>query len=170
MRKTVPVCGFITGLILLLGVSVPSSATSPSTVQQLPYRVSAASARADLEHQVLAMVNRDRAGAGLRPLLVSEPLRMAARVHGSDLFTNGYFSHTARSGSTPMDRMLASGARARMFGENLAFAADVATAHRLLMASPGHRANILSKAYHRVGIGVLDGGAKGVIVVENFTD
>jgi uncharacterized protein YkwD len=170
MRKTASVCAFVIGLILLLGVSVPSSATSLSTVNQLPYRVATAAARADLETQMLAMLNRDRARVGLRPLAVSDPLTRAARSHGVDMFVNGYLSHTARSGSTPMDRMLASGARARMFGENLAFAADVATAHRLLMASPGHRANILSKAYHRIGIGVLDGGTKGVIVVENFTD
>jgi len=55
-------------------------------------------------------------------------------------------------------------------GENLAYARDVQLAHRLLMNSPGHRANILSPIYRWIGIGVMDGGPYGVIVVEDFTN
>jgi len=38
------------------------------------------------------------------------------------------------------------------------------------MTSPGHLANILSPIYRWVGIGVMDGGEHGVLVVEDFTD
>jgi len=36
------------------------------------------------------------------------------------------------------------------------------------MNSPGHRANILDRSYHRVGIGILDGGMHGLMVTQNF--
>jgi len=38
------------------------------------------------------------------------------------------------------------------------------------MKSPDHRAKVLSPVYHWIGIGVMDGGPHGVIVVEDFTD
>jgi len=39
-----------------------------------------------------------------------------------------------------------------------------------LMNSPGHRANILSPSFHKVGIGVLDAGIYGEMFVQEFTD
>ncbi len=170
MRSAVYACALVILLTVSLGISSPSAASSLTTVLHLPYQVSSAPARADLEAQLLVLVNRDRVRFGLEALAFSAPLTAAARGHGIDMFTYGYLSHTARNGSTPLDRALAAGARARLFGENLAYAADVATAHRLLMNSSAHRANILSKAFHRIGIAVIDGGDKGIIVVESFTD
>jgi uncharacterized protein YkwD len=40
-------------------------------------------------------------------------------------------------------------------GENAAAAGSVRRAHRVLMRSSGHRENILSRRYHRIGIGVV---------------
>jgi uncharacterized protein YkwD len=36
------------------------------------------------------------------------------------------------------------------------------------MNSPGHRANILKPQFGRVGIGILDGGRRGLMVTQNF--
>jgi uncharacterized protein YkwD len=36
------------------------------------------------------------------------------------------------------------------------------------MDSPGHRANILRPAFGRLGVGVLDGGVRGLMVTQNF--
>ncbi|KKR88441.1 MAG: SCP-like protein extracellular [Candidatus Gottesmanbacteria bacterium GW2011_GWA2_41_12] len=55
-------------------------------------------------------------------------------------------------------------------GENLAFAPNVNIAHAGLMNSPGHRANILSPDFGKVGIGVIDGGIYGEMFVQKFTD
>ncbi|MDQ3129497.1 MAG: colicin V production protein, partial [Acidobacteriota bacterium] len=41
-------------------------------------------------------------------------------------------------------------------------------AHTGLMNSPGHRANILQPNFGRVGIGVLDGGRRGLMITQNF--
>jgi len=36
------------------------------------------------------------------------------------------------------------------------------------MNSPGHRANILHKDFGRVGIGIMDGGIRGLMVSQEF--
>jgi uncharacterized protein YkwD len=38
------------------------------------------------------------------------------------------------------------------------------------MNSPGHRANILSANFGRIGIGVIDGGIYGEIFCQEFKD
>jgi len=38
------------------------------------------------------------------------------------------------------------------------------------MQSPGHRDNILSSDFSKVGIGVIDGGRYGKMFVQVFTD
>jgi uncharacterized protein YkwD len=53
-------------------------------------------------------------------------------------------------------------------GENLALAQTLAIAHTGLMHSPGHRANILNPAYHRVGIGIIEGGVHGLMISQEF--
>jgi uncharacterized protein YkwD len=58
--------------------------------------------------------------------------------------------------------------RFRTAGENLALAPSLQIAHTGLMNSPGHRANILRPQFGRVGIGILDGGRRGLMVTQNF--
>ena len=41
-------------------------------------------------------------------------------------------------------------------------------AHNGLMNSPGHRANILRPEFGRVGIGIMDGGLRGLMVTQKF--
>jgi uncharacterized protein YkwD len=86
------------------------------------------------------------------------------------MFAFGYLSHRSRNGRTPWDRVADAGALPEYVGENLVYASNVRAAHGLLMDSPDHRQNILSTDYHRVGIGVVDAGYRGVIVVEDFTN
>ena len=64
----------------------------------------------------------------------------------------------------------AAGARFAIIGENLALAPTTELAHRGLMDSPGHRANILSPQYGRVGIGVAEGGLHGKMFAQEFAD
>jgi uncharacterized protein YkwD len=53
-------------------------------------------------------------------------------------------------------------------GENLALAPTLRIAHRGLMNSPGHRANIMNPSFGRVGIGILEGGSHGLMITQNF--
>lgn len=122
------------------------------------------------EASMLNLVNTERTKAGLTPLVMSEPLRELARRYGKDMFARGYFSHYSPEGLSAFDRMDNAGINFIIGGENLALAPNVQLAHQGLMNSEGHRANILSRDYRRVGIGVIDGGIYGMMFVQEFTD
>lgn len=136
----------------------------------LPYTVSDAPAAPELEEQMLALVNQARAEAGLDPVVLDAQLTTVARQHSLDMFARGYFAHNTPEGRTPFDRIDAAGISYRTAGENLALAPTLTLAHTGLMNSPGHRANILRPEFGRVGIGILDGGVRGLMVTQNFRD
>lgn len=134
----------------------------------LPYKVANASPRPELEAQMLELINRERRANGLRELSADPELTLVARKHSGDMFARGYFAHLTPEGRSPFDRMHESGVKFQAAGENLALAPTLKVAHNGLMNSPGHRANILGKDFGRVGIGILDGGMRGLMVTQNF--
>ncbi len=136
----------------------------------LPYTVAQPPPAPELEAQMLQLVNQERARAGLAPLAADPELREVARRHSADMFARGYFSHVTPEGRSPFDRMAAAGVTYRTAGENLALAPTLSLAHTGLMNSPGHRANILHPDFGRVGIGIVDGGLRGLMVTQNFRD
>ncbi|MBI3380168.1 CvpA family protein [Candidatus Gottesmanbacteria bacterium] len=79
-------------------------------------------------------------------------------------------SHYNPEGQSPFDRMDKAGIHFTSAGENLALAPNVELAHQGLMNSPGHRRNILSPDFGKVGIGAIDGGIYGEMFVQEFTD
>lgn len=135
---------------------------------ELPYKVADPQPRADLEAEMLEMVNRERAEAGLAPLAFDTELREVARRHSTDMFRRGYFAHDTPEGRSPFDRIREADITFLIAGENLALAPTLPIAHTGLMNSPGHRANILRPQFGRVGIGVMDGGWRGLMVTQNF--
>lgn len=137
---------------------------------ELPYTVSDASPAPNLEAQMLALVNEERASIGLPALEMDPALTEVARQHSTDMFERGYFAHTAPEGTTPFDRIQAAEIPYLTAGENLAHAPTLSIAHNGLMNSPGHRANILRPEFGRVGIGILDGGPRGLMITQNFRD
>ncbi len=136
----------------------------------LPYRVADPRAAPNLEEKMLALVNQERATAGLAPLVMDERLRVVARDHARDMFQRGYFSHYTPEQTSPFDRLKAAGIGFLAAGENLALAPSLDMAHRGLMNSPGHRANILSPSFRRVGIGAMDGGLRGLMFSQEFSN
>jgi len=134
----------------------------------LPYTVAKSRPRPDLEAKMLELVNSERVANGLRPLAPDPELTQVARQHSADMFARGYFAHDTPEGLDPFARMRAAGVRFDAAGENLALAPTVQVAHTGLMNSPGHRANILQKAFGRVGIGIMDGGVRGIMVSQEF--
>jgi uncharacterized protein YkwD len=134
----------------------------------LPFTVENPRPRPDLEKQMLDLVNRERQAAGLQPLAPDPELTEVARRHSTDMFARGYFAHDTPEGLTPFDRMRAANVRFITAGENLALGPTISVAHTGLMNSPGHRANILRREFGRVGIGVMDGGMRGLMVSQEF--
>lgn len=135
---------------------------------ELPFRVQDPRVRPELESRMLALLNEERAGAGVPPLRADPELGVVARAHSADMFARGYFSHVSTDGREPTDRLREARVRYLVAGENIALARTLEMAHHGLMESPGHRANILRASFGRVGIGVLDGGRYGLMVTQNF--
>jgi uncharacterized protein YkwD len=136
----------------------------------LSFRVASPRIDPEAETAMLTLLNRARAENGLEPLTVDPTIREVARDYSTTMFQEGFFAHIDQNGATPFDRMRAGGAEFRAAGENLALAPTVQIAHDGLMSSPGHRANILNARFHRVGIGVADGGMHGKMFTQNFAD
>lgn len=122
------------------------------------------------EQRMLELINQERARHSVRSLTMDEELRRTARAHSAEMFELSYFAHNSpRTGAT-VDRLKAAGIDYLVAGENLAYQPDVVTAHRALMSSAGHRSNILSPLFERVGIGVVQGGAYGQMYTQVFAD
>lgn len=136
----------------------------------LNFTVSKGSVDKVAEEKMLALVNKERTSRGLKPLVMDEKLQEVARAHSRDMFEKGYFAHNNLEGLTPFDRMDEAGIRYLLAGENLALAPSVDLAHQGLMNSPGHKANILTGNFGKVGIGVIDGGKYGKMFSQEFTD
>jgi uncharacterized protein YkwD len=140
---------------------------SDETVK-LNFKVTDAKPRSDLEMKMLDLINQERTKRGLQALKWDPQLLPVARAHSQDMFVRGYFSHYTLEGKDPFDRMKAAGIKYYSAGENLALGPTLSICHEGLMNSPGHRANILNPTYGRVGIGILDGGAYGLMISQEF--
>ncbi len=83
-----------------------------------------------------------------------------AQLRSQDMADRSYFSHSSPEGETAFSLMDANGVPYGWAGENLArnnYPDDetVAVAIRDLMASEGHRSNILSPNYMRMGVSMV---------------
>lgn len=122
------------------------------------------------EKEMIDLINKERERVGASKLSRDDSLREVARNHCKDMFTRGYFSHYTPEDKSPFDRMEEGGIEFGYAGENLALAPDVTLAMKGLMNSPGHKANILSQNFDKVGVGVIDGGLYGEMFCQEFTD
>ena len=109
-------------------------------------------------HQVAALVNAERAKAGLKPLATYAPLTKVAYDKAVDMYTNNYFSHQSPTYGSPFDMMRAYGVTYSYAGENIAKGQrSPAEVMQAWMNSPGHRANILSSNFTRIGVAYYKG-------------
>lgn len=123
-----------------------------------------------LEIQMIEKVNEERAKVGLKPLTFDSKLREVGRGHSADMFERGYFSHYSPEGESVADRADKKDIKYLVVGENLAYAPSLQLAHQGLMNSEGHRANILSSEYGKIGIGIQDGKGFGLMVTQVFSN
>ena len=122
------------------------------------------------EIEMLNLINNERKIKGEEGLVEDQSLRDTARNHCIDMLARGYFSHYTPEGLSPFDRMAQNDIVFDYGGENLALAPSTKLAMQGLMNSPGHRANILSKNFGKIGVGVIDGGIYGEMFCQEFTD
>lgn len=120
------------------------------------------------EQRMVELVNGERAKAGLPALTVDPELSKVARLKSRDMVDKNYFSHQSPTYGSPFDMMKQFGISYRNAAENIACNQDVEAAHQALMNSSGHRANILSKDFTHIGIGIVDGGPCGKMFTQQF--
>ena len=137
---------------------------------QLGYTTKDVTTDTAAEKEMLVDLNKERSDGGLSPLVLDEKLSKIAEEHCQDMFARGYFSHVTPDGITPFARMDKAGIIYLIAGENLALAPTETAAMTGLMNSAGHKANILSADYGKVGIGVIDGGIHGKMFAQEFTN
>jgi uncharacterized protein YkwD len=136
----------------------------------LNFKTKAISVDKNAEMEMFKLLNKERTSRGIAALTFSDALTTVGTAHCEDMFKNGYFSHNTPEGLTPFDRMAQENITFNFAGENLALAPSVTLAMNGLMQSSGHKANILSTDFHKIGIGVINGGVYGEMFCQEFTD
>lgn len=140
------------------------------------------------ERYFAALVNQARRAEGLAPLALERRLNGAADAHSRWMLDADVFSHAGRGGTSSRQRIEAAGfdlAGAWLTAENIAYVSirgdnglrdEIAQLHSMLMASPGHHANIMGGASF-VGIGLQVGtfrvggrDYKVLMATQNFAD
>jgi uncharacterized protein YkwD len=129
---------------------------------------------ADARRYMLALINRDRATAGLRPVELDEGApTVAGQLHAEDMVRLGYLGHWGSDGSVPEQRHTEAGGADMVLENALCFTDE---AKRAIDPKPfidpkqieraeslffdevppndGHRKNILKPQHTRVGIGI----------------
>jgi uncharacterized protein YkwD len=116
----------------------------------------------ELVARVLDLTNAERVRAGLSPLAASAELQDSAQGYSQVLALSSCFEHTCGAIPNFADRDIQAGYTGwTALGENIS--AGYPTPEAAVagwMASPEHRANILSSNFTEIGIGVSSGGGK----------
>ncbi|MBU7318127.1 CAP domain-containing protein [Paenibacillus oleatilyticus] len=108
--------------------------------------------------QVVNLVNQERAKAGLQPLTSDSALTGMALDKAKDMYNNGYFDHTSPTYGSPFDMMRSYGIRYSYAGENIAKGQrSPQEVMNAWMNSQGHRENILSPNFTKIGVAYYNG-------------
>jgi uncharacterized YkwD family protein len=122
----------------------------------------------DEKQRMINLINSERAKVGLAPLKADVKVQEVAQVKAGDMAKNNYFSHTSPTYGSPFDMLRKFGVTFSAAAENIALNSSVEAAHSALMASEGHRKNILNPIYNTIGIGITE-SSRGKIFVQMFT-
>ncbi len=127
---------------------------------------------AAVEAELLTLINESRRRAGLPPLEPMPALAEVARAHSRDMADNRYVAHNSRNGATPGQRLRDANLLSGLSLENVARGYGAREIHDGLMASPGHRANVLDRRVTHVGIGAAReaGPSAALLVTQDFIE
>jgi uncharacterized YkwD family protein len=136
-------------------VQRPVYSKAPAAKQTAPKQVQKADQFAS---QVVALVNQERAKAGLKPLQADRALTAVALDKAIDMHNNHYFSHNSPTYGSPFDMMRKYGISFRTAGENIAMGQrSPQEVMNQWMNSKGHRANILNPNFTKIGVAHYNG-------------
>jgi Cysteine-rich secretory protein family len=112
---------------------------------------------------IVLYTNAERAERNLPALTTNDTLARVAAKKMADLFARQYFAHEAPTGEDVADLVKDAKYEYLTVGENLALGDFTSSRHvvKAWMDSPGHKANILSKAYSEIGVAAGRGTYEG---------
>ena len=119
---------------------------------------------ADAGRRLMDLANAERAKAGLGALAWRDDVAAIALAHSERMAAAGDIFHSDSFFGATVKNLLNVVAR----GENVAYNGSVESAHSRLMASSGHRANILDSRFSVVGIGVVRHADGRYFITQNF--
>ncbi|MGD9568395.1 MAG: CAP domain-containing protein [Sedimentibacter sp.] len=128
----------------------PAPAPVPAPVESTNTAVSS------YEQKVVELVNVERTKAGLPALKLDTAMSDIARMKSKDMADNNYFAHQSPTYGSAGDMLTKFGIRWSAWGENLASGQRTPEAVvTAWMNSSGHRANIMSTNFSRIGVGYV---------------
>ncbi len=157
--------GILTAALVGLALAAAAPAGACPHAGRSPAKLTIKQARAS----VFCLINQRRHRAGLHRLDRSRPLERAAQGHSAAMDSRNFFSHSSPGGRSPASRIQStgylSGAKAWGVAENIRWGKRGRGSPRVAvarwMASPSHRAAMLSRRYREVGVGVAIGSPTG---------
>lgn len=142
--------------------TTPQTNETPSTSDEYSFNLT------ENEQEMLNLINSERTKNGLTPFEVDQSVMRIARIKAEDLVDNQYFSHQSPIYGSPFDMLKDFQITYQVAGENIAGNSTVFKAHTSLMYSPGHRNNILSPEFNKIGTGIVDDPRYGKVFVQIF--
>jgi uncharacterized protein YkwD len=153
----------------LLAVSAVGAAPAMANACSGANSSPASLGRSGATRTTLCLLNKERRSHGLRTLRLNGKLDRAARGHASDMVNRHFFAHESLSGASFATRIKRTGwtrsRRSWTVGENIGWGGGSLSTPRSMvrawMNSAGHRANILSRSFNQIGIGIANGAPTG---------
>ncbi len=137
----------------------PSQERTITRTEETEANTTAAPATSSYEQKVAELVNIERQKNGLAPLTLDSAISNVARIKSKDMSDNNYFAHQSPTYGSAGDMLRQYGINWSAWGENIAAGQrtpeEVVTAW---MNSEGHRENILSPNFSKIGVGYINNG------------
>ena len=144
---------------------VPVTPIEPEQSKPKPTESQGSEFRTAYENEVISLVNSERAKVGLPALSVDSGAVDVAHIRAKEIVQS--FSHTRPDGRTCFTAASDLGVSYRTAGENIAY--GYATPQQVVsgwMNSEGHRKNILSSSFTKIGVGCHE--SSGVLYWSQF--
>lgn len=144
--------GVVTNFPVYVGDSPPTSVS----LRSAPVQSGGETATADqVRLDLIRLLNEARSAQGLPALELDARLDAVALAHSQDMAAHDFIAHTSPTTGTASDRVRAADLRSGLVLENIGRAYSAAEIHQGLLASPGHRANMINPDANVVGVGVV---------------
>ena len=146
---------------VFLALLLSLSACSSSVVNEI---VGTSVNESEVEMASFNLINEDRQKQGLPPLKFDSEIAAVARAHSTDMRNRNFTAHVNPDGRNFADRLRAAGISFHVAGENIACMTNMpdpaGSANAEFLKNNTHRANVMSRRFTRVGIGVARSGNK----------